>query len=102
MPKVLRYSQTWFDCDAGGNSYPKYAAGQCYPLHEDADRHITAGIAEAIDVRIDGADAADKAEKAQAKADAAVAAAGQAQDLANLALAAEEIAGRSGPEVSTV
>ena len=66
MPKVLRYSQTCFDCDAGGTSYPKYEAGQCYPLHEDADRHIATGIAEVIEVRNGAKDADDKAEKAQA------------------------------------
>ena len=66
MPKVLRYSQTCFDCDAGGTSYPKYEAGQCYPLHEDAERHIAFGIAEVIDVRNGAKDADDKVEKAQA------------------------------------
>ena len=70
MPKVLRYSQTCFDCDAGGTSYPKYEAGQCYPLHDDADRHIATGIAEVIEVRTDGRDADDKAVKAQADVNA--------------------------------
>ena len=66
MPKLLRYSQTYFDCDAGGTSSPKFEAGQCYPLHEDADRHIAIGIAEVIDVRED-ADMPDKTEKALPK-----------------------------------
>ena len=70
MAKVLRYSQTWFDCDAGGNSYAKYLAGECYPLHEDADRHVAVGIAEVMDVR---AGAKEPADKAQAKDNAAVA-----------------------------
>ena len=70
MPKVLRYSQTYFDCDAGGTSSPKFEAGQCYPLHEDADRHIAIGIAEVIEVRNGAKDADDKAEKAQADANA--------------------------------
>ena len=75
MPKALKYSQTWFDCDAGGNSYAKYQAGQTYPLHDDAERHIAAGIAEEIDVRAGTKDAADKVEKTQGKATAATAAA---------------------------
>ena len=66
MPKVLRYSQTCFDCDAGGTSYPKYEAGQCYPLHDDADRHIATGIAEVIDVRNDPKDVEDTADNTQA------------------------------------
>ncbi|MCX7180463.1 MAG: hypothetical protein NTX56_17440 [Proteobacteria bacterium] len=66
MPKLLKYSQTCFDCDAGGTSYAKFEAGQCYPLHEDADRHIAIGIAEVIDVRED-ADMPDKPEKAPPK-----------------------------------
>ena len=74
MPKVLRYSQTCFDCDAGGTSYPKYEAGQCYPLHDDADRHIATRIAEMIDVRNDAKDADDKAEKAQANGTEAISA----------------------------
>ena len=69
MAKVLRYSQTWFDCDAGGNSYAKFLAGQCYPLHEDADRHVAIGIAEVIDAR---ASTKDPADKAQGKNNAAV------------------------------
>ena len=72
MPKVLRYSQTCFDCDAGGTSYPKYEAGQCYPLHEDADRHIATGIAEVIDVRNDPKDVDDTPEKTQANGTEAV------------------------------
>ena len=66
MPKVLRYSQTCFDCDAGGTSYPKYEAGQSYPLHEDADRHIATGIAEVIEVRNGAKDVDDKADSSQA------------------------------------
>ena len=72
MPKALKYSQTWFDCDAGGNSYAKYQAGQTYPLHDDAERHIAAGIAEEIDVRAGTKDGADKVEKTPGKATAAV------------------------------
>jgi len=74
MPKVLRYSQTCFDCDAGGTSYPKYEAGQCYPLHDDADRHIATGIAEVIDVRNDPKNVEDTAEKAQSNVAEAVSA----------------------------
>ena len=74
MPKALKYSQTWFDCDAGGNSYAKYQAGQTYPLHDDAERHIAAGIAEEIDVRAVAKDAADKVDKTQGKATATAAA----------------------------
>ena len=70
MPKVLRYSQTCFDCDAGGTSYPKYEAGQCYPLHDDADRHIATGIAEVIDVRDGPKDVDDQAVKTQVDANA--------------------------------
>ena len=71
MPKVLRYSQTCFDCDAGGTSYPKYEAGHCYPLHDDADRHIATGIAEVIEVRNGANDDDDKAESVQTDAKAA-------------------------------
>ena len=68
MPKALMYSQTWFDCDAGGTSYAKYQAGQTYPLHEDAERHVALGIAEVIDVRATEKPAAEKADRAQGKA----------------------------------
>ena len=71
MPKVLRYSQTYFDCDAGGTSSPKFEAGQCYPLHEDADRHIAIGIAEVIEVRNGANDVDEKAESVQTDAKAA-------------------------------
>ncbi len=68
MPKALMYSQTWFDCDAGGTSFAKYQAGQTYPLHEDAERHVALGIAEVIDVRAAEKPAAEKADRAQGKA----------------------------------
>lgn len=71
MPKVLRYSQTWFDCDGGGNSYPKFEAGQSYPLHDDAERHVAAGIAEVIEVRAGAKDGSGNPEKAQSKTSAA-------------------------------
>ena len=71
MPKALMYSQTWFDCDAGGTSFAKYQAGQTYPLHEDAERHVALGIAEVIDVRAAEKPVAEKADRAQGKAAAA-------------------------------
>ena len=65
MPKALMYSQTWFDCDAGGTSYAKYEAGRSYPAHEDAERHVALGIAEVIDVRAVEKAAPEKADRAE-------------------------------------
>ncbi len=88
MPKVIRYTKTYHEVGIGGQSAPKYVAGQCYPVTDETERHVTHGIAEEVDAPADP----DKADAAVAKAEARAAeAAGQA-DAARAAAEASKAA----------
>ena len=50
MVKRILFSQNFNAVDGGGNSYPKYRAGEHYEPTEETERLVAAGIAEAIDV----------------------------------------------------
>lgn len=59
MAKRILFSQNFNAVDGGGNSYPKYRAGEHYESSEETERLVAAGIAEAIEVADDTAPAAD-------------------------------------------
>jgi hypothetical protein len=59
MAKRIQFSQNFNAVDGGGNSYPKYLAGEHYEPNEETERLVAAGIAEAIEVADDTAPAAD-------------------------------------------
>jgi hypothetical protein len=50
MTKRILFSQNFNAVDGGGNSYPRYRAGEHYEPTEETERLVAAGIAEAIDV----------------------------------------------------
>ncbi len=59
MAKRILFSQNFNAVDGGGNSYPKYRAGEHYEPSEETERLVAAGIAEAIEVADETAPAAD-------------------------------------------
>lgn len=59
MTKRILFSQNFNAVDGGGNSYPKYRAGEHYEPSEETERLVAAGIAEAIEVADETAPAAD-------------------------------------------
>lgn len=59
MAKRILFSQNFNAVDGGGNSYPKYRAGEHYEPSEETERLVAAGIAEAIEVADATASAAD-------------------------------------------
>ncbi|BBE50896.1 hypothetical protein OYT1_ch1339 [Ferriphaselus amnicola] len=60
MAKRILLSQSFNAVDGGGNSYPKYRAGEHYEPSEETERLVAAGIAEAIEVADETAPAADQ------------------------------------------
>lgn len=50
MAKRVLFSQNFNAVDGGGNSYPKYRAGEHYEPTEETERLVAGGIAEVIDV----------------------------------------------------
>lgn len=61
MAKRILFSQNFNAVDGGGNSYPKYRAGEHYEPSEETERLVAAGVACAIEVADDTAPAADPA-----------------------------------------
>lgn len=59
MAKRILFSQNFNAVDGGGNSYPKYRAGEHYEPSEETERLIAAGIAEVIEIADETAPAAD-------------------------------------------
>ncbi len=90
--KLHRYLVTWFEVNAGGNSYPKFEAGKSYAITEETTRHWAQGVAEEVDVEVSAEDAAATAEKAAARLAKAQQVALDAQALAEAAAQAEIIA----------
>lgn len=90
--KLHRYLATWFACDQGGSSYPKYKEGQSYPVTDETTLHVSQGVAVEIEVDTTPERAASLAEKARAAAERAAAAAVAAQQLAEAAIVAQQVA----------
>ena len=61
MAKRILFSQNFNAVDGGGNSYPKYRAGEHYEPNEETEWLVAAGVACAIEVADDTAPAADPA-----------------------------------------
>lgn len=59
MAKRILFSQNFNAVDGGGNSYPKYRAGEHYEPSEETERLVAAGIAEAIEVADETAPASE-------------------------------------------
>ena len=91
MATVIRFNTTFYETNTGGESRPKFLAGEYYPVTEETTRHALHGIAEVVDAPDDADKAVATADKLQDKAAAAVGNAHDAQVDADAALAAKAI-----------
>lgn len=88
--KVIKFNATFYDVGV-----PKYEAGKHYPVTEETQRQVTAGIAEEIDAYVDTDEAEKLAEKAQKNRERAVVAADVADGLLKAARAVDKIKRRA-------
>lgn len=84
---LARYTETFFDAGKA-----KFEAGKHYPLDDETQRHINAGIAQLITVDLSVEKAQKLAEKARLAADRAASAAAEAEALAEAARLAQQLA----------
>ena len=49
MSKKILFTETYFECGAGGVSVPKFQAGSRYPVDAETLRHVTLGRAVEVD-----------------------------------------------------
>ena len=48
--KIIRFLTDFYAVGGSGDSHVKYAKGQTYPVDEETQRQVAAGIAEEVDV----------------------------------------------------
>lgn len=48
--KAIRFLADFYAVGGSGDSQVKYAKGQTYPVNDETQRQVTAGIAEEVDV----------------------------------------------------